>query len=683
VSTSGALLRRANGSVFTSPVPIRFAIPLTYDEQDAANVVNLTRLGGAPWVTPAGFVGDGYASRYRVEAADIPSFATSGGQLTLHASVSASNPARSTVRDVLVSLCNDDATANPMLELCVTPDALDPEQSNIAVRTYTGSMQTKKLARNTWSYGFRFPTLVVGGQKIRPQVCLFLGADTLLIGGHYNDTLSRIYRIDLPSLSVTGQFNFASPHVHIASAAFRASDGTYWFGDYATGDLLQVDLAASFSSGTASILLTYHMSAVVGFGAIAWVNASGTDYLLAPEYDTAGTRYLYVVAASTITPGGTFAIASRLKRFGTGAIRMQGCTMHSGKLFLSVNKYTVEATTTGKIGQFDILTAIASTADGATLTPEYSWPAPSQYAEDIDFHPVTGECWAPTEGLTAVVSDDGWLAYWHRPLIAESDQSWPVNHVTVEYNGAGSIKVKVNNQLFDTWSFTPTVAPAVIAIGGPPVASAGQTNGFAICTIRNIVLQDLAMTTAQYTAAIAGSDESSVLTVYNIALTNPGAEAGSSTGWTNEVGGLVAANAAGRLQWGSYYFDAGANLQTIARQRINIAAATGLSTGAIDGAASTNSIWARVDWQQKSFSSGTDSGSMGLRMLDGAPTQISLTYGALLNTTPFYTAWLLRGLPVLIPSGARNVDAVYRSDRVSGTNNDTYVDQIAMTIYKK
>lgn len=669
----------------------RLSIPLTYDEQTGDGMATLTRLGAAPWITPGGMVGDGYTARYRMENADLPGFLKFGdvGPLTLHASVKAIRSRQST-RDVIVSACEDNSTANPKLELCVMNDERYTTNglANLALRSYTGTMQTMRLARGNWKYGLRFPALEVGGQKVRPQACLFLDADTLLISGHYNDTLSRVYRIDLPTMTVTGQFDFPSPYVHVAAAAYRASDSTYWFGCYVSGVLLGVDLAASFAAGTAQITFTNNCSAITGFGAIDWVNVSGTDYLLAGEYATSGTRYLYVIPSSALTNGGTFAIANRLKRFVLSTInRNQGVAMHGGKLYVTSNRIPASGTLTGEITRFDILTAIASTADGATLNYEKLWYAPSPYPEDLSFNPTTGEVWTSTEGYNAVIDFDGWLSYWSTKLEDTNDTYIPENHVTVEYDGAGQVTIKLNNQLFDVVSWTPTVAPAVVSIGGPPTATAGVTNGFFVGSVRNIVLQDQAMTPTQYADAIDGTDdEPNTLTAYSVTITNPGAETGDTSGWTNEVGALGVRTANPPPHNGGNYFFGGAVAQTIARQRFSIETATGLTTTEIDAAAAANELWARVDWWQVNFNN-NDPGSMGIRMLNGTPTQISLTYSGLVNivtgAADGLNEWILRGLPVFVPSGARNIDAVIRNDRNAGTNNDAYFDDITLTFYKK
>lgn len=663
----------------------RISFPLTYDEDDADGTFTLTRQGPAPWLTTEGMKGDGVNARYRAEAADLPTWVKTGGigPLTLHASVNVMGGARNATRDVIITASDDDATANPKLELAVVDDVVG-DRAVAALRSYTGSIQTKRLFRDSWKYQTRFPVLDDSGNKARPQAVLFIDSSTVLISAHYENTLSRVYRIDLTDMSVTGTFDFPSPYVHVGSAAYRASDGTYWFGDYDTGTLLQVDLATSFTNGTAEITLTYDASTIFGFAAVEWIDDSGTEYLLAAEYGTSGTRYVYVIPKAEITDGGSFAIADRLKRFETGAIRMQGVCFESGKMFVSMNEFTADATPTGKIARYDIITAIASTADGATLTPEWVWHGPSEYVEDIDFHPTTGEIWTSSEGYDSVGSDDGWLAYWSGTLTDEEDGDFIENHVTAEYDGDATVTVKINNQLFEELAWSPTVTPAVVSIGGPPAASAGQQNGFFVGTVRNIVLQDQAMTDTQYADAIDGSaDEPNTLTEYTITLTNAGAEAGDASGWTVETGVLDVRASNPDPHNGSWYFFAGNQASMIVRQRFDIATETGLTTGEIDTLATSGDIWARVDWWQTGYSSGSDAGGAGIRTLDGVPSEIDVQYSDIIDIEPAFVDWYLRGFVKDVDNGSRNIDVLLRGTRFSGTNNDAYFDDITFKVYTR
>lgn len=666
----------------------RFSVPLTYDEESSDGAVSLTRLGATPWITPDGMRGDGVGARYRVAGADLPGYVKTDvfGPLTLHATVRAESWRHAT-RDVIVSACEDDATANPKLEIAVSQDIEYTDTADIVLRSYTGSMQTKRLARIEWEYFRRFPELTKNGYAIRPQGLCFIDADTFLATAHFEEQFSMCYKIAVADGAILGSFKIGPEagisSAHVGSIAKRA-DGTYWFSENTSRILYKVDLAASFAAGNMVSTGSYNVSVTVSASAIEFATIGGTEYLLIGEYLVSGTPYLYVIAGANVVDGGVFALAGRVKRF-TIQQRCQGISYQNNKLYFSVNRLTADVgTASGRIYYSDIDTAVASGADGSDLAVAYFWAAPSQYPEDIDFHPVSGKLWTSTEGLTAVGSDNGFLAIWQRSLTEEKAADYATNHVTAEYDGGGGVTVKINNQLFDVLAWTPTVTPQVLSIGAPPTASAGQTNGFFVGDVRNIVLQDQPMTAAQYAVAVDGTaDEANALTVYTVTVANPGAETGDATGWTVEVGGIAAKNTSSREPWGTWYFDGGSHAQSISRQRFSIATVTGLTTADIDAAATAGNLWARAGWQQRSFATGGDYGGMGLRMLNGAATQLDLQYSALIDTLPLAARWIPRSWPLRVPTSARSIDLILRADRLAGTNNDTYFDQIEFKIYKK
>ncbi len=648
----------------------RIALPLTYDEVDYNTLLTWTRSGGAgPHVSPAGMVGNGYDARY-LATSSLPSWLTAGGSgpLCLHASVMVHQGARNATRDVVAAICTNDANAYPVLGIGVIDDAADATLANIEAYCRTsGGTQSLPLARRTWKYQGRLPALSVGGQQGLPQGILFLDSDTILITAHYNDTLSRCYKMRIADWKVLGYFDFGGGHNHVSSICKNAA-GDIWFGDFTTEDLLKVDVPASLASGTAVITLTYSMVNLTGAGAYEFVTVSGTEYLLAAEYATAGTVYLYVITASGITNGGTFSLASRLKRFTIG-LRAQGITMHSAKLYLC------SSLSPGSISRYDIATLITSGIDGAAIgAAEASWPTPSIYPEDVSFHPVTGDIWTGTEGRTSVGSHDGYVSWWSSPLTGLGVE----NHYTLNYNGSGSVTIKINNLAFDTIAWTPNQTPAAVSIGGPPAASAGQANGFFIGTIRNIVIQDSPLTRSGYNLAVSGAYEPSSLTVYTVTITNPGAESGATTGWTSEVG-ASAQRATNPVPYeGSQYFTGGVVVQTIMRQRFVLTTLTGLSTATLDAA----TMWAHAKWQMANFDAVNDTGSCGIRFLNGTPTQIAIQYGGLIAVSPAVT-WVQQGVSLTKPTLSRNIDILFRADRTSGTNNDCYFDAIEMTVYKQ
>lgn len=653
-------------------------MPLTYDELLSDDATSLTRQGDGPWITGKGFAGNGYDARYTLDS--LPGWVTSeGSALAVHASIAPYQGPRNSTRDVLVSVGD---SSSPKLELAVVEDAEDSDQLQIAARCYTGATQVKRMCRREWRYQRRFPGLTFGGFSARPQALCFMDSTTLLVTAHYENEFSRCYRIDLTNMSVTGSFaidaNNGISNSHVGSIAKR-SDGSFWFSENSTRVLYEVDLDASFASNQAVFLASYDASVVESTSAIAWATISGTEYLLIGEYRESGTPYLYVIPGTEVVDEGTFALADRAKRFEIEQ-RCQGL-VYNGALYVSSNRFTADAQATGRVYSVDIDTEFASTADGDSVTVVDDWAAPSQYPEDVDLHPVTGELWTSTEGQTSVGSDDGFISIWSSALDHEPVE----NHYTLDYDGDGTVTIKINGQLFEAMSWTPTVEPDSLAIGGAASAPAGQTEGFCVATIKNVLVQDRPLSASDYAAAVAGDGEPNSLTVYNVTLTNPGAETGDTTGWTDEVGSLDAKNFSSRNPFGDWYFDGGSNAQTIARQRIDIATATGMTTTEIDAAASAGELWARVDWQQNGFTSGSDSGSAGLRTLDGSAVVLSENYSGIINMEPTgdLEHWVLRGLSVPVPDSSRELDVLLRSDRNDGTNNDTYFDEVKFTIYRQ
>ncbi|MCW1937495.1 hypothetical protein OMD46_16325 [Pseudomonas sp. MDMC_285] len=302
-------------------------------------------------------------------------------------------------------------------------------------------------------------------------------------------------------------------------------------------------------------------------------------------------------------------------------------------------------------------------------------------------HPVTNAIYTPTEGAYAVADYDGYLAMWSSSLAELGVE----NRYSIEYNGTNQVKVKINNREWGNLAWSPTASPSVLTIGGLPTASAGNAAGFCWSTIANVLIQDQALSNGGYDDLFSGSYEASTLTTYVVSLTNPGGE-NNTTGWTSEVGGLSTKSPTGPTaavqplpHSGVGYFFAGANAQTIARQRATLTTVTGLSTGDLDTAIA-NGMWGRIRWWQSSYdntggtSTDEDTASMGIRYLNGSATQLSLTYSGLLRMNPRLT-WFRRSLPISVPSTARSIDAVYRSDRASGTNNDGYIDDITLHLY--
>lgn len=657
-------------------------LPLTYSEDDSANLITWARSGGtAPHVTPEGFEGDGYAAR--LKSAVLPAWLTShGSAFGLQATVMFwQQKLRTGTGDTVLHAGADTAGASPNAKLALKV-LQDPELSDfvyLGLQGYTGSRQTAPLARPEWRYESRFPELYSGGYQARPQGLLFMDASTLLVSAHYEDRESKVYRIDLATGEVTGEFTFGtSTHRHIAAFA-QDSAGGVWCGDFDSNEVLKLDLPASFASGAAAVLATIETSGLTGIGALSFAEAGGAEYVLLAEYASSGVPYLYVIPVPELVDGEALSPSSRYKRFNIGQ-RVQGVTIEGGSLWVSRNRDVATSTTYGWLERYDDFSAkVLSVADGAVLSHDFVMSAPSQYTEDIKVQPGTGRIWTMTEGWESVADHIGFLGVWS----ATVDGMPSKNTVTANYDGSGAVEILLNGQVFEAvnWSLTPTVD--VVSVGGPPLAAAGLQTGFFAGYVCNVRLQDGAITPAQYAATESGSFESAVLEAYQMTLVNPDAESGSALGWVDEVGGLAVRDASPPPSQGDWYFAGGPNAQTISRQRVDLLAQTGLSDGEVD----SGNIWAKQRWLQASYSP-QDPGGMGLRKLDALQAQQSLDYNGVVTTPfgggasgPWY--WYQRAMASGVPVGCRYLDSVYRADRDSGTNNDCYIDSITLTVYRQ
>ncbi|MBH0113254.1 hypothetical protein I5E68_09880 [Novosphingobium sp. YJ-S2-02] len=667
---SSLLYSAAEGAVAANMI----VYPLTYDEEDSDGANTLTRYGPGSAISPDGFQGDGYTTR--LTRSSLPSWATSSSgpvSLSVHCRLWRRTAATS---DLIAGLVEDDVSADAKISVVALTDGDEPCFGSI---TNTGSVRTRYLGNAFWKYALPWPTafLYSGANKVRPQSHLFLDATTLLVSGHYNDTESRVYKIDLTDNSVIGTFTFGtSTYRHVAAWAVRAN-GDVWCTDFETDMLLKIDLDASFSSGNAVIDGTWDTSGLdTGLSALDFITVSGIEYALINAYNNSA-RYTYVFDADDLGVGVALP-ADRYKRFYLGNRNQGFCVRASDGLLYMSRSGTVRS-----ISVFDIASAISSTADGSTLPTLRSFAVPSALCEDIKFHPSTDEAWVSTEGRSSVADNDGYSAYWRSPLISHE----PVErHIRIDYDGSGGWEFWLDGILFDTDTATPTAVPAQLAVGGYPQATAGWANGFSMATIRSVAFKDGVFSEAELTALEAGTYEANSLTEYNVTISNPGAESGTAS-WTNESGviGTRSADPAPHFERGvtnTSYFFGGTSAATVARQRFSIAAATGLSPSEIDTLIASGDIWANLRWWQSNYNGTADPGGCGIRYLDGVPAALSTTYSAI-DDLGQALYWMKRSLSVAPDSGSRNIDLLQRMDRTAGTNNDTYIDDLELTIYTR
>lgn len=644
----------------------RFIIPLTYDEYLSDDVTPLVRNGIAPWITPNGFYGDGYGSRYSFTGLGDW---VSGDNFYLQASIEPRRPTlnASFNRDVIVSV----GVSVPYMQFAVLRDPLNGDWLNVGFRGRNAADMDENhpIARRDWRYEGRYPELSSGGFAARPQAIEFdASGHGYTVSAHYEDNDSIFHKVDAAGV-VTGTYAFGAAS-HFAALS-RDSTGRMWTVDYATGLVYRIDETASLSSGDFTPDVTYDMSAITGLGAIDFITVSGTEYLLAGQYLTSGTPYLYVVPATELVDGATFALGDRFKRF-VCQYRVQGFDSRAGVLYVTGNRVNTEVSALGRLYTHNISTALSSSSDGSSLAIVSTYEAPTQYPEDVSFDP-DGRLWTMTEGRTTVGDNDGFLAIWSTALAPQ------MNTWSLHYNGS-RVRIWINNHWWNDIAFASGAPDRdQIEIGGPnpSIITEGWTNGYFHGYVRNVYFSNQIPDAALFNQVVDGDFEPNDLQVFPLTITNPGAESGT-TGWTNESGSL-ATRASNPLPYqGAAYFSGGANAQTIAWQSIDLLAASGLSQSALNAA----ECYVMGTWWQAAFG-GTDLDAcgLGLAYTDGG-SETSRSYPALINAAPAQ-GWYERNFSKLLGSGDDAVRLIYRSDRSSGTNNDGYVDSVSAVLYVK
>lgn len=156
----------------------------------------------------------------------------------------------------------------------------------------------------------------------------------------------------------------------------------------------------------------------------------------------------------------------------------------------------------------------------------------------------------------------------------------------------------------------------------------------------------------------------------NITLTNPGAEAGNTSGWT-AIAGTLAANENGDIpglsaQTGTWFFGGGSAASTEAEQSVNLE-----SLGVIAGQGLTMTWW-------QASGANASTAAMGFRFYDSLNAEIAEVMADQLAISPANT-WEQRTLSTQVPDGAVTVRLVQLYTRVGGGDNDAYIDTIALS----
>lgn len=644
-------------------------LPLTFDENDTTQALTWTRQGSV-LPTPEGAEFDGYQTRL-MTTSELPFWVTSSASpLTIHATVRA-NPSANTSKYRILSVGGTDSNAYPKLALSASlQGGANTRKNVISLESYTSSLQTYPLNRQQWCYEFRTPDATIDGEVAKPYGMYFITDTQMLLcvtGSGVTPTAKpRVYLIDTTTGETLDWFQFPDGYGY-TTGIHKRSDGTWWLTSYTLERLVCIDLSASFATQNAVIVYSYNLAAMERCVDLEWATIDGTEYLLIAEYTDKGAPYLYVIDPSILSDGGTWSGSQYVKRFIIPTF-CNGFTYRNGKVYITSRPDNISGdTATGVIRQFPL---DLSAANGTVLVSDVTNLAPSIINGGVTFHPTTGRMWASSNGYTSDSDIAGWMSVWSTSWSnVTSVESSETNHYTLHYTGSGQIIVKLNNRPFTTLAWTPTITPTGIVLGGFPTAAAGWTTGYFSGVVRNVVIQNYALTNEDYTTAVNGLD-SRQLQVYDIPIADSDANNNSTAAWTNEVGTV---SVFGSKVEGTNVFYGGTVASSRARQRL------ALNVSALD--IDNGLMYGRLRWLQGN-NNDTDYATAGMRFLASASEQLQESIAPATRITPDL-GLRPRTFAAPVPSLTRMADVVMQMTRLSGVDNNGYVQKPTLTLYNQ
>ncbi|WP_448506128.1 hypothetical protein [Immundisolibacter sp.] len=159
----------------------------------------------------------------------------------------------------------------------------------------------------------------------------------------------------------------------------------------------------------------------------------------------------------------------------------------------------------------------------------------------------------------------------------------------------------------------------------------------------------------------------------NISITNPGAETGNTTGWTIESGSWGVRNASPSPYAGSYYFFAGTSVDSKVSQEIDL-----VNQGVVADDIDSGTLAFYMEVYRASYDN-SDPGYFGFRFKDSSKNILFEVLSKMEIISPSQT-WVKKSLKHRIPHNTRYINLILCSRRTSGTNNDSYFDNISANV---
>lgn len=649
-------------------------MPLRKDLTDHSSTLTFTdSQTSTEYLSPKGFVGDGFSNKTKTTS--IPGWMSSNNSdVLLQASITphAITPYDS---ELVVGLLNgsDQAKISFTREI----DGIFTPRSNISLTYYDGITEKKEiLCRSNWYFRGRLPELEVNGEIGRPQAFVFVDSNHALLSTHYNDTLSRVFYIRLNDWKKVGYFDFPSPYNHVACASYD-ENGYLWMSEYLTGAVLRINLGDSLKTNMASWDIEYDMSAVPGVG-LAFHTFNSVNYAVFTQYSTSGSPYMYLVTTDQLINGASFTIGDESKRF-IIPIKSQGVAINDTYVYLAHGATGIQTT----MYRFDT-TELFSLSNNQTIVSSLSGTtrfAPSEYPEDIDIHPVTGNLWTTTEGNDSVIDKHSFLSAWETDFASETNfLEAPVENTYTAFldTANNKIDVYINFRFFDSFTVSTPITPTTLAIGGYPAASAGWDTGFFNGWVRDVCVSPYLLKERFQRNIEDGRGYPSVSSeTVNIPVPFHDAETGSVLDWTEpSTLGIRSLNPV-PLQ-GTAYLMGGGTVLAEPYTDFDLETLSGHTSAELDAKDST----VVLEWYQSNYDGINDSLDVQLIFLNGSATILD-TFSTGDTIVPTAFIWNRRSLSASRPAGAVKMRLKLVFKRDSGTNTDSYLDYLVCNMYIK